>query len=292
MKFQICIFSIFVSVFFLSCSDDDNTKSSVITKTTTTTFPSSFPSGTIFQINPKITLTSELTETTPASATYTNTQSGINFPLATNEIITVSLTKNPNKIVLDFTVSSTKVILTFTSFTDIGEDGYIDEFAFKMNINGSEITTTEGTNRYGFFEGNTKPRNSSVSKPKTFTSAPNEVGFDSLIQETSLYLKFDGDKNESYLLDLYTSDTGILQHVGEDHAHNIRFLYENEDDASPLLQVSTEPDTLHQFELTLTFSNFYEGTFVRFTHIKGGNNVIGSYTNTGSFRFYQRIQLD
>ena len=35
-------------------------------------------------------------------------------------------------------------------------------------------------------------------------------------------------------------DKGILQHVGENHAHNIRFLYKNEDDASRS-QVSTEP---------------------------------------------------
>ena len=105
------------------------------------------------------------------------------------------------------------------------------------------------------------------------------------------FLKFDGDKNESYLLDLFTSDKGILQHVGENHGHNIRFLYKNEDDSSPKLQVSTDPGEDHQFELTLTFSNFYEGSFVRFTHKIDGNSVIGSHTNTGTFRFYNRIQL-
>jgi len=290
MKFSIFLFSIFVSALFVSCSEDDKTQSSVITKTTTTTFPSSFPSGTIFQINPTITLTSELTETTPASATYTNTQSGIDFPLASNEAITLSLTKN-QKLVLDFTVSSKKITLTFTNFNDIGEDGYIDEFAFKIKIDGNEISSAEGTERYGFFEGNKKPRNISVTSPKTFTSAPSEIEFDSLIQHTSLYLKFDGDKNESYFLDLFSSDTGILQHTVQEHGHNIRFLYENEEDSSPQLKVSTMPDTLHQFELTLNFTNFYEGTFVRFTHIKDGNDVIGSNTNTGNFRFYQRIHF-
>ena len=292
MKFYIYIFSIFVSALFVSCSEDDKAQSSVISKNTTVaTIPESFPSGTILQINPKIILTSELTETTPASATYTNTQSGINFPVGNLEPITINLNKDGNDIILDFSVGSTEIILTFTEFTDLGADGFFDEFAVRVKINGTELSSAEGVNRYGFFEGSKKPRNATVTIPKAFTSAPNEVAFDELIQRTSMYLKFDGDKNESYLLDLFTSDKGILQHVGENHAHNIRFLYKNEDDASPKLQVSTEPGEDHQFELTLTFSNFYEGTFVRFTHVKSGNDVYGSFPNTGTFRFYNRIQL-
>ena len=89
------------------------------------------------QINPKIILTSELTETTPASATYTNTQSGINFPVGNAEPITINLNKDGNDIILDFSVGSTEIILTFTQFTDLGADGYFDEFAVRVKINGN-----------------------------------------------------------------------------------------------------------------------------------------------------------
>jgi len=303
MKFSIFIFSIFVSAFFVSCNDDDGPESSIVEVNTTTVeaainAPISFPAGTIIYINPEIKLLSDLTEGSTATAEYTNTQSDSRFPAA-SETITLNFKKTAKEVMLFFTTSSGQnVEIAISAFTDLGSDGYFDEFTLEAKVDGKKVIVSTGLGRFGRFVGNTKPRNNYVANAKKLDRAPTEEEFDSLIFESfGMYYIIDSTAEaEVATLKLDQAGTGTLEfsnknvgHTGDDetgHIHNIRwrYLYNS---GSPTLEIKTKEDDLHYRKFGLTFVNFYEGTLTVDEGFNSGINF--SKVETGSFRFFNGI---
>ena len=124
--------------------------------------PSSIPSGAKISINPEIEFTSELTVGSPATAKYSNSDAGT-FPVSTDEAVSVTMESTASTITISFKLASGEAIqLIISDLTDLGEDGYYDEYTVDAKVDGTTVL-----NARGYFPGTNKPRNLGVSSPLT-----------------------------------------------------------------------------------------------------------------------------
>ena len=134
--------------------------------------PSSLPSGTKVSVNPEIEFTSELSIGSPAQAKYTNTVSGT-FPVSSDETITVNMESTSSTISISFKLASGENIeFVMSDLTDLGNDGYFDEYTVDAKVDGNTVL-----NARGYFPGTTKPRNPRVSNPVNINRPPTEEEF-------------------------------------------------------------------------------------------------------------------
>ena len=286
--FSIQIIFCLILLGFVSCSEDDKSVSSTVeysSSSSSFTLVESFPSGTTFYINPEIRLNGELTLNSTTTAQYTNNESVSDFPL-TSETVTLNLKKIVKELVMYFTVADgTNVEISIYYLNDVGNDGYYDEFYLQARVGKNVVASASSKERYGRFIGSTKPKNPNHSKPDKMQRVPNEEQFDSLALGTLFYYKISGSNVGT--ISFNQSGDGDLYHPEDlGHSHNIRwrYLYNS---GSPTLEYKTVEDNKHYSKMQLTFTDFYEGTFVQLEGYEDGVNFPAG--QTGEFRFFEGI---
>ena len=137
---------------FVSCSEEDKTESSMVKSeiSWSRNAPEFFPTGTILEMNPTITFTSDLkTEVgSTATAIYSNSDQFSSFPEESgDQNVNITLKEAFNdEIVLSLDVTdegdgNVKTLeIAITEFTDLGNDGYYDEFKLRATVATSPVT--------------------------------------------------------------------------------------------------------------------------------------------------------
>ena len=236
--------------------------------------PSSIPSGAKISINPEIEFTSELTVGSPATAIYSNTDAGT-FPVSTDETVTVTMESTTSTITISFKLASGQAIeLTISDLTDLGEDGYYDEYTVDAKVDGTTVL-----NARGYFPGTKKPRNLGISSPVDINRAPTEEEFNKYLVgqvfyhfetypkqgEDSGYFVLNSDKTGT----MYESETDT--DVDDD---KVTWSYDY-NGGDPLLSVRWD-ESDGDYEIVVVkfiFTNFYEGTYEDLYEIENGTRI-------------------
>ena len=202
-----------------------------------------------------------------------------------------------------------KVEIALLEFTDLGIDGFYDEFKVRAdvidqsnnnsvsNISISNIGASDETSGnlrvwHGRFTGSIKPRNQSVTNLIDVRRAPTEEEFYKLIVGKSLYYHIDV-VNEIGFISFEDSGMGSLRYYQNSghtdanktgHTHQIRWLYKYLD-GNPELEIKTKEDDEHYRKFELTFTDFYEGTLTEVEGYDFDNNDPFTTNQTGSFKF-------
>ena len=165
MKLLKLVLSSIIVTFLASCGGGGGSS-------TPPAVPSSIPSGAKISINPEIEFTSELTVGSPATAKYSNSDAGT-FPISSDEAVSVTMESTASTITISFKLASGEAIqLIISDLTDLGEDGYYDEYTVDAKVDGTTVL-----NARGYFPGTKKPRNLGVSSPVDINRAPTEEEF-------------------------------------------------------------------------------------------------------------------
>jgi hypothetical protein len=316
--FSIQIIYCLIFLGFVGCSEDDKTESSIINTQSTSirNAPAFFPNGTVIELNPTITFTSDLKVETgaTASARYSNSDRFSSFTEENNsQDVTLTLSEVFNdEIAITFSVLDradnnisklTEIVLS--QFTDLGNDGFYDEFKVRATVSNNSVSvgkigvsgnSTDNLRTWsGRFIGSAKPRNPTVVSSLDVRRAPTEEEFDLLIVGKSLYYHIE-EANEVGFIEFEDSGLGTLRYYQNTahtdanitgHTHQIRWLYKYLK-GEPELSIKTKEDGEHYRKFKLSFTDFYEGTL---TEMEGFDFEEGSNfdLHSGIFRFNNGI---
>ena len=254
-------FALFIS-FFTACGDSQDGASG----SEESAVPSSLPPETTLSFNPVLKFETELTKGVSAKANFSN-DDPTHF-WEGNERVTVSLTNNGNTVILSFKLTNgDDVELILSNFIDLGNDGYVDEYSVEAKVNGQTKVSQTGQ-----FLGNTKPRNSNVSKPIDINRAPTEEEFRKYIVGKPLYhIETWPDPGDDEGFEIFNADGTvdsfeIVDHDSEDYDDHDevdywKYDYNNGDPILILDEKSKTSSHYHHDRIRLIFDNFYEGKF-------------------------------
>ena len=227
----------------------------------TPTVPSSLPSGTKVSVNPEIEFTSELSIGSPAQAKYTNTVSGT-FPVSSDETITVNMESTSSTISISFKLASGENIeFVMSDLTDLGNDGYFDEYTVDAKVDGNTVL-----NARGYFPGTTKPRNPRVSSPVNINRPPTNEEFKKYLVGQVIQLKEDDfvDDDGGYVI--YNSDGTVTVYewdgsLDDDKTRKYEYNYNNGEPIVIYTETRKDNNDTVVTETKATFYNFYEGRY-------------------------------
>jgi hypothetical protein len=259
--------------------------------TSTPTVPSSIPSGAKISINPEIELTSELSVGSPATAIYSNSD-GTNFSVNSGENILLTMETSGSTITVSFELATKEKIEVITSdFTDLGEDGYYDEFTGEIKVNGKKNMTIRG-----YFTGTKKPRNLAVSNPVDINRAPTEEEFKKYFTGIPFYhIETSPEPGDDEGLFMFNTD-GTITDLNPDPDENEepietwKYFYNS---GTPYIEVLDKhgyegnPNHYHIYKVQLNFTTFYEGTYEGLTEEEDG--VITEDDDKGIWKLYSNI---
>ena len=252
---------------------------------------SSIPSGAKISINPEIEFTSELTVGSPATAKYSNSDAGT-FPVSSDEAVSVTMESTASTITISFKLASGEAIeLIISDLTDLGEDGYYDEYTVDAKVDGTTVI-----NARGYFPGTKKPRNLGVSSPVDINRAPTEEEFKKYLTDKVLhYQETEPDPNDMGYGLLYSNGTAIWYESEDDTdvdgPYNSSWTYDY-DGGSPKLIIRDdwESNGKKHYSINtvkLNFTNFYEGTYESLTEEEDG--VIKTDDDKGKWRILKSV---
>ena len=253
--------------------------------------PTSIPSGAKISINPEIEFTSELTVGSPATAQYSNTDATY-FPVSADESVTVTMESTSSTITISFKLASGKSIqLIISDLTDLGEDGYYDEYTVDAKVNGTTVL-----NARGYFPGTKKPRNLGVSSPVDINRAPTEEEFMKYFTGKPFYhIETSPKPGDDEGLFMFNTD-GTITDLNPDPDENEepietwKYFYNS---GTPYIEVLDKhgyegnPNHYHIYKVQLNFTNFYEGTYEGLTEEEDG--VITDDDDKGIWKLYSKI---
>jgi hypothetical protein len=253
--------------------------------------PSSIPSGAKISINPEIEFTSELTVGSPATAIYSNTDAGT-FPVSSDEAVTVTMESTASTITISFKLASGKSIqLIISDLTDLGEDGYYDEYTVDAKVDGTTVL-----NARGYFPGTKKPRNLGVSSPVDINRAPTLEEFNKYIVGKPFYHKETYPEPDEAEFHMFNSDGTITDlNPDPDDEGDImtwEYFYNN---GTPYLVILDKhgyegnPDHYHIYTTQINFTTFYEGTLEDLKEVMDGQVVTDEPLEKGIWKLYNNI---
>jgi hypothetical protein len=257
-----------------------------------TEVPSSIPSGAKISINPEIEFTSELTVGSPATAIYSNTDATY-FPVSADESVTVNMESTSSTITISFKLASGKSIqLIISDLTDLGEDGYYDEYTVDAKVDGTTVL-----NARGYFPGTKKPRNLGVSNPVDINGAPTEEEFKKYFTGKPFYHKEtypDPDDGEFHMFNADGTITDFNPDPDEieEPVETWKYFYNN---GTPYIEVLDKhesegnPNHYHLYTIQLNFTTFYEGTFEELKEVMDGQVVTDEQPEKGIWKLYSKI---
>ena len=252
--------------------------------------PSSIPSGTKISINPEIEFTSELTVGSPATAIYSNTDAAT-FPVSSDETVSVTMESTASTITISFKLASGEAIeLIISDLTDLGEDGYYDEYTVDAKVDGTTVL-----NARGYFPGTKKPRNLGVSSPVDINGVPTLEEFKKYFTGKPFYHKETSPKPDEAEFHMFNADGTITDFNPDpdeidDPIETWEYFYNN---GTPYLVILDKhgyegnPNHYHIYKVQLNFTTFYEGTFEGLTEEEDG--VITEDDEKGIWKLYSKI---
>ncbi len=284
------LFALFIS-FFTACGDSQEGTDGA-SGSEESAVPSSLPPETTLSFNPVLKFETELTEGVSATASYSNDDSTHFWE--GNEQITVSLTNNGNTVILSFKLTNgDDVELILSNFIDLGNDGYVDEYSVEAKVNGQTKVSQTGQ-----FLGNTRPRNSNVSKPIDIIGAPTEEEFRKYIVGKAMHVIETSPKagdDEGFII--FNAD-GTLSHYeindldDDEYEETVdRWTY-NYNGGNPIIKIderAINKDHYHIYEVSFKFSNFYEGTYKEISEIEDGFTHDPPPDDEGKFKIFSKI---
>ena len=251
--------------------------------------PSSIPSGAKISINPEIEFTSELTVGSPATAKYSNSDAGT-FPVSSDEAVSVTMESTASTITISFKLASGEAIqLIISDLTDLGEDGYYDEYTVDAKVDGTTVL-----NARGYFPGTKKPRNLGVSSPVDINRAPTEEEFKKYFTGKPFYIvetsPEPGDDEDLVIFNTDGTITDLNPDPDERDIMTWKYFYNK---GTPYIEVldkhesEDNPNHYHIYKVQLNFTTFYEGTFEGLTEEEDG--VITEEDEKGIWKLYSKI---
>ena len=243
--------------------------------TSTPSVPSSIPSGAKISINPEIEFTSELTVGSPATAQYSNSDATY-FPVSADESVTVNMESTSSTITISFNLASGQAIeLTISDLTDLGEDGYYDEYTVDAKVDGTTVLNTRG-----YFPGTKKPRNLGVSSPVDINRAPTEEEFKKYLVGQVLYHEETypepGEDSGYFVLNADGTATGYESKDDTDIDDDLATWMYNFNNGDPQLTLRWDEPDRDDYDLVIVdfdFTTFYEGTYQDIYEEENGKQV-------------------